>query len=165
MRWLALAFLLWSLPAEGRERARHSDDVTVTTTLAQRLAARSVISSAQATNIEEAHDLNALVDDLDFAGSATFVDRNIKIEHHEATKTAPAFDSTTYLGRPFVLDAIPKSPQTTRLSRSEAKTLVKWLVPNPKAPWDAAFARVLVVLVDDVVDALAVKPAAAVAKK
>lgn len=134
----ALAFgavLLYGVAtqAEGTKRRTHPDDVAVTTTLAQRLAARSVLASAAAMNIEEAHDLTALVDDLDFAGSASF------LEHISPAKL-----------KTFTLDAAPKVPQTARLSRTEAKTLVKWLVPSAKAPWDASFARVLVALVDDV---------------
>lgn len=125
---------------QARERARHPDDVAVTTTLAQRLAARVVIGGAGATNIEEAHDLNALVDDLDFAGSVRFIEAL-----GDKAKT-------------FTLDGAPKLPQSMRLARSEAKTLVKWLVPGPKSPWDASFSRAIVSLVDDINDALA-KPA------
>lgn len=150
MRPLLVALLLsMSAPAHATKRT-HPDDIAVTTTLAQRLAARSVLASAAATNIEEAHDLTALVDDLDFAGSASFLE-------HLGAKV-----------KTFGLDTAPKLPQTVRLSRTEAKTLVKWLVPNPKAPWDVSFARVLVALVDDVTDALdksAPKVADPVAKK
>lgn len=145
-----LAFLAISLPAFAAKRT-HPDDIAVTTTLAQRIAARAVLASAAATNIEEAHDLTALVDDLDFSGSASF------LGHLSPDKL-----------KTFTLDAAPKLPQTTRLSRTEAKTLLKWLVPSPKAPWDASFARVLVALSDDVTDGLdrsAPKVAEPVAKK
>jgi hypothetical protein len=150
MRVCVLLSLIVGLPAhaEGHHRT-HPDDIAVTTTLAQRLAARSVLASAGATNIEEAHDLTNLVDDLDFAGSASF------LEHLPPAKL-----------KTFTLDAAPKTPQTVRMSRTEAKTLVKWLAPSPKVPWDASFSRVLVALVDDVSDALAKGPAPApVAKK
>lgn len=157
MRPLLVALLfIFSLDAHAAKRA-HPDDIAVTTTLAQRLAARSVLAYAAATNIEEAHDLTALVDDLDFAGSASFLE-------HLGAKV-----------KTFSLDTAPKLPQTARLSRTEARTLVKWLVPNPKAPegtvgrlWDVSFARVLVALVDDVTDALdksAPKVAEPIAKK
>ncbi len=144
---MVFAFTL-AARAEAREHQRHADDVTVTTTLAQRIAARAVISTAAATSIEEAHDLIALVDDLDFAGSASY------LEHLPPAKL-----------KAFTFETLPATAKPARLSRTEAKVLVKWLVPSPKAPWDAGFARVVLGLVDAVNEALGPPTPPPVAKK